>query len=185
MDARNLDAAEVATEEVAPGPRALIGPATGVLVLIGPATGALLLRGPATGPNLLIGPAAGTPTEPDRSPGAVEGASTHVVTPAARRAISRPWHTRDRRSAVHEEPIREEGKGMWHLSWRRREYRIGLAVRALSTTCDVRKFLTVCQRGGLAPVQVSFAAATQHFAAAVRPFSGNLEFRSSAIHLDL
>ena len=92
-------------------------------MLIGPATGALVLRGPAIGPNLLIGPAAGTPPEPDRSPGAVEGASTHVVTLAARMAIARPCRMRDRVSEIRETSVRSEAEGMWHQSQRRREYR--------------------------------------------------------------
>ena len=91
-------------------------------MLIGPAIGALLLSGPAIGPKLLIGPAAGTPTEPDRSPGAVEGASTHVVALTARRAIARLRRMRDRVSSIGETSVRSEGEGIWHLSQRRREY---------------------------------------------------------------
>ena len=94
-------------------------------MLIGPATGALVLRGPAIGPYLLIGPAAGTPIDPGL--GAVEGASTHVVALAARRAIARPSHTRDRRTEIRERPVTIEAEGMWNLSQRRWEHAIGLA----------------------------------------------------------
>jgi hypothetical protein len=126
-DARTLVGTEVAGEAIAPGPRPLSGPATGVLVLIGPATGPLVLIGPAIGPYELIGPAGGIPVEPGRWLGA-EGASTHVVPLTVKRVIARLSSTRDRYREIRERSA-SEGKSMWHLSQRRRESVIGALLK--------------------------------------------------------